>query len=113
MRALVLVLAAVLVPGGAGCAGSPPSPAEGPKEISASRSTVPGEYLVTLGPGADAGAVKEVYGSFGVKQLQDLGNGVVLVALEKDPGLARMKELQALDPRLKAVQPNFVYRALH
>jgi hypothetical protein len=113
MRALVLCLAAVLIPGGAGCAGSPPSPAEGPASPSPTRSAVPGEYLVTIAPGAGAGVVEQVYGRFGIKKTQDLGNGVVLVSLKEDPGLARMTELQAQDPRLTAVQPNFVYRALH
>jgi hypothetical protein len=82
------------------------------KDISPVQATVPGEYIVTLAPGADPGAVSLVYGRFGIARIQDLGHGVVLVALEQDPGLARMKELQGLDPRLKAVQPNFVYKAL-
>jgi hypothetical protein len=43
--------------------------------------------------------------------VEELGGGVILVALEKDPGLARMKELQAQDARIQAVQPNFVYKA--
>jgi hypothetical protein len=111
MRALLPCLAAVLISCGSACAGSPPAPEAVPKDPPSTRSTVPGEYIVTLSPGVEAGAVEQVYGRFGLKRIQDLGGGVVLVALKEDPGLERMKELQARDARIKAVQPNFVYRA--
>jgi hypothetical protein len=112
MRAVgIFLVAALLIPGGIGCAASPPGPAPDPKEVPSAGSTVPGEYLVTLAPGADAAAVRQVYGPLGLKRVEELGRGVVLVALEKDPGLARMTELQAKDARIQAVQPNFVYKA--
>jgi hypothetical protein len=107
----IFLVAALLVPGGIGCAASPPGPPADPKGLPSDQPTVPGEYLVTLAPGADVGAVRQVYGSLGLKKVEELGGGVVLVALEKDPGLARMKELQAQDARIQAVQPNFVYKA--
>ena len=112
MRLPVLLLAAsVLVPGGAGCAGSPPAPVPPSSPIPSAQSTVPGEYIVTLAPGADVAAVRQVYGRFGLRKVQELGGGVFLLRLEQDPGLARMIELQAQDPRIRAVQPNFVYQA--
>jgi hypothetical protein len=111
MRALLPCLAAVLISCGSACAGSPPTPEAVPKGPPSRRSTVPGEYLVTLSPGAEVGAVAQVYGRFGLKRTDDLGGGVVLVSLEEDPGLERMTELQLQDARIKAVQPNFVYRA--
>jgi hypothetical protein len=112
MRALLLCLAAVLISCGSACAGSPPTPEAVQKGPPSNQTTVPGEYLVTLSPGAEIGAVTQVYGRFGLKRIQDLGNGVILVALGEDPGLERMKELQAPDGRIKAVQPNYVYRTL-
>jgi hypothetical protein len=109
MRTLLGFLAAVLISCGSACAGSPPTPEAVAKGPPSARSMVPGEYLVTLSPGAEVGAVTQVYGRFGLERIQDLGNGVVLVSLKEDPGLERMSELQAQDARIKAVQPNFVY----
>jgi hypothetical protein len=111
MRTLVLFVAAVLISCGSACAGSPPAPETIPKSLPTAHPTVPGEYLVTLSPGAEIGAVEQVYGRFGLERIQDLGSGVILVALKEDPGLERMKDLQAQDARIRAVQPNFVYRA--
>ncbi len=71
---------------------------------------VPGEYLVTLAPGADAKAIQDVYGSLGLKRVQHVGRGVFLVTVGEDPGPQRMEELRAKDARIQAVQPNFKYR---
>jgi hypothetical protein len=111
VRALLRCLVAILISCGSACAGTPPTPEAVPKGPPSSQPTVSGEYLVTLSPGVEVGTVEQVYGRFGLKRIQDLGNGVVLVALGQDPGLERMTELQARDSRIKAVQPNFVYRA--
>jgi hypothetical protein len=113
MRLAVLLLAlSVLVPGGTGCAGSPPAPAPSSGAPPSAENSVPGEYIVTLAPGADVAVLRQVYGRFGLRKAQELGGGLFLVGLGEDPGLARMKELQMQDPRIRAVQPNFVYRAL-
>jgi hypothetical protein len=102
---------------GAGCcspAAAGPSPASGNAPVSgtpaAASQRVLGEYLVTLAPGADVKAIQDVYGSLGVKRVQDLGRGVFLVTVGEDPGPQRMEELRAKDARLQAVQPNFRYR---
>ena len=60
--------------------------------------------------GASSAAIAEVFGPFGIRRTDRVGEGVHLISLERDPGLAKMKELQGKDPRLAAVQPNFIYR---
>ena len=77
----------------------------------AAQDAVAGEYLVTLAPGADAKAISDVYGRFGVKRVQPIGNNVFLVALADDPGLAAMEKLAAANRAIRAVQPNHRYRA--
>lgn len=96
---------------GAGCcshAVAGASPAK--RNALAVSQRVPGEYLVTLAPGADAKAIQDVYGSLGVKRVQHVGRGVFLVTVGEDPGPQRMEELRAKDARIQAVQPNFKYR---
>jgi len=79
---------------------------------SSSRQTrVPGEYLVTLAAGADVKAIAELYGRFGIKGTQDLGRNLFVVRLTEDPGPARLEELRSQNAQIKAIQPNFVYRA--
>lgn len=93
-----------------GCSAHPAaSPARSPGGA-AQPARVPGEYLVTLTPGADANAIHDVYGRFGIRRVQDLGRDVFLVTLTDDPGPLRMEELQRQDARIRAVQPNLVYR---
>ncbi len=82
-------------------------------EKTVSRATrVPAEYLVTLAAGADPAAIAAAYGRFGVKGTRDLGRGVFLVTLAEDPGPGAMEEARRGDPRIQAVQPNFVYQAI-
>ncbi len=77
----------------------------------ASRQTrVPGQYIVTLLPGADVKVITDVYGQFGIRGVRDLGQGLFLVTLTQDPGPAAMEEMRIKDPQIKAVQPNFIYR---
>ena len=71
---------------------------------------VPGQYLVTLDAGANPSAITDVYGRFGIKRVQDLGRGVYLVTLSDDPGPKSMDETRKGDARIKAIQPNYVYR---
>jgi hypothetical protein len=101
---------------GTGCcshvAASPAQPAAVAQRPAPNASQrVPGEYLVTLAPGADAKAIEAVYGGLGLKRVQDLGANLFLVAVGEDPGPERMEALRATDARIQAVQPNFVYRA--
>ena len=72
---------------------------------------VPREYLVTVAAGSGEAAVREVYGRYGIARIQGLGGGVFLVTLSEDPGPEKMEELRRQDPRIRAVQPNFTYKA--
>ena len=71
---------------------------------------VPGEYLVTLSAGGEAEVITNLYGRFGIKEMKNIGHNVFLVTLSEDPGLVRMEELRAQEPRIEAVQSNLVYR---
>jgi hypothetical protein len=79
-------------------------------DLSSRQTRVPGEYLVTLVPGADTKAIAGLYGPFGIKSIKNLGNNLFLVTLTEDPGPAKMEELRGQNSQVKAVQPNFVYR---
>lgn len=117
MRALLLLAALTgVAAGGPGCASTPaggepvPPPAERPVTPPPSlQKVVPGEYVVTLAPPATADLAREVLARYAPTKAQELGNGLVLVGLGKDPGLAALQELQRQDARIRAVQPNFVY----
>ena len=75
------------------------------------QARAPGEYLVTLASPAEVKAIADVYGRFGIKGIERLGNNVFLVTLTEDPGPATMEKLRAADARIKAVEPNFPYRS--
>jgi hypothetical protein len=75
------------------------------------QNTVSGEYLVTLAPTAEASAITDVYGRFGIKSMKGLGNNVFLVTFIQDPGQAAMDKLRAGNVQIKAVQPNYRYRS--
>ncbi len=110
MRRLVAIPLAVGVLAAACSAHPGGGSARAPEDAAARPARVPGEYLVTLAPGADATAIREVYGRFGITRVQDLGRSVFLVSLADDPGPVRMDELRKADARIRAVQPNFTYR---
>lgn len=74
------------------------------------QARVPGEYLVTLAGGADAKALTDTYGRFGINRIMNLGNSVFQLNLSEDPGPEKMEALRREDGRIKAVQPNFSYR---
>lgn len=71
----------------------------------------PGEYLVTLAAPGDVKAIADVYGRFGISGIKRLGDNVFLVTLTEDPGPATMQRLRAEDARIRAVEPNFLYRS--
>jgi hypothetical protein len=70
----------------------------------------PAEYLVTVAPGADEKAIRDVYGRFGIKAIKALPKDVYLVTLAEDPGPAVMDSLRERSPLIQAVQPNYRYR---
>jgi hypothetical protein len=70
---------------------------------------VPGEYLVTVAARDRVGAIADLYGEFGIKDIRDLGSTVFLLILTEDPGPARMEQVRAGDAQILAVQPNLVY----
>jgi hypothetical protein len=79
-------------------------------DFSSRQARVPGEYLVTLVPGADVKVITDLFGRFGIKGVENLGNSMFLVILTEDPGPAAMEELQGQNAHVKAIQPNYIYR---
>jgi hypothetical protein len=112
MRRLAAISVAAGALATACCAPSAPAAAAaGAREDApAVSSRVPREYLVTLAPGADAAAIADVYGRFGIARVRDVGRNVFLVVVAEDPGPERMEELRGRDARIVAVQPNYAYR---
>jgi len=99
---------------GLGCATPGPDPAAPAAATPAvpappGQDRVPGQYLVQLAPGADRAVLPEVYGRWGLQRVQDLGRDLFLLTLSEDPGPQRMSQAQQADPRIRSVQPNFVY----
>lgn len=74
------------------------------------QTRMPGEYLVTLVAGIDVKVISDVYGQFEIKSIKELGNGSFQIKLGNDPGPEKMEALRSQDSRIKAVQPNFIYR---
>ena len=103
---------AVVAGAAALCAcGNPTVSAQTPPPETKSQQRVPGQYLVTLAAGAEANAIDALYGRFGVKGVRSIGNNVYLVTLIEDPGPDAMEKLRAGNAHIRAVQPNYVYRA--
>lgn len=109
-RLLVLTAAMAGMAAGPACGLAPGNPGPKPMDLSSRQTRAPGEYLVTLVPGADSKVIAGLYGRFGIKGMKDLGNNLFLVTLTEDPGPAKMEELRGQNAQVKAVQPNFVYR---
>ena len=106
--ALVVVLAGMAA--GSACVHSSNNTGLTPTDFSSRQTRAPGEYLITLVPGADVKVIAALYGRFGIKGMKDLGSNIFLVILTEDPGPARMEELRGQSAYVKAVQPNFTYR---
>ena len=109
-RRIGLVLAMAGLAAGTACSQTPRDSAPASLDFSNRQRGVPREYLVTLAEGADVKAITDLYGRFGIKGTQDLGRNLFLLTLTEDPGPIKMEELRAQNARIKAVQPNFVYR---
>lgn len=110
-RLIVLAAAMAVTAAGPAFGHATGSPGQAASDLSSDQTRVPGEYLVTLVTGADSAVIAGIYGHFGIKGIQDLGRGIFLVTLTEDPGPEKMEELRGQNARIKAVQPNFVYRA--
>ncbi len=109
-RRFGLVLAITALAAGSACSQTSLEPAPAPVDSSSRYTGVAGEYIVTLAAGADVNAIAELYGQFGIKGTQSLGQDIFLVTLARDPGVAKMEELRAKNAQITAVQPNFLYR---
>jgi hypothetical protein len=110
VRLLVLTAAIAGMAAGPACGLAPGNPGPKPMDLSSRQTRAPGEYLVTLIPGAESKVIADLYGRFGIKDMKDLGSNLFLVTLTEDPGPAKMEELRGQNAQVKAVQPNFVYR---
>ncbi len=75
------------------------------------RSTVKGEYLVTLKKGSERAAILSCFGPlmpFAIKKA--VTEKVHLVRFEHDPGIEVITNMAAQCPGITAVQPNYRYR---
>ena len=74
MRRLIsLAMALAGAAAGSACAHTPSNPGLTPMDLSSRQTRVPGEYLITLVPGADVKVIADLYGHFGIKGIKDLG----------------------------------------
>lgn len=98
---------------GAGCArdDEPGVLKAAPTGAWSQQSRVPGEYHVTVAPPVGVEAVSDVFGRFGIKAIRNIAPNLFLLTLSEDPGPEVMGKLGSGDARIRAVQPNFVYRA--
>ena len=75
------------------------------------QTRVPGEYIVTLGTGEDESAISDQYARLGIKNIKALGNSTFLLIITDDIGPEDMRTIGSQDSRIKAVQPNYIYKA--
>jgi hypothetical protein len=112
---MLLAMALAGAVAGSACAHAPSNTANNrttaPIASGSEQTRVPGEYLITLVAGTDVKVIADSYGRFGVKSIKDLGAGIFQLTLSEDPGPEKMEKLRGQDVRIKAIQPNFVYRA--
>ncbi len=71
----------------------------------------PGEYIVTLKPGAGADFLREHYASYQVREVVDMGGNMFLIKLARDPGPDEILRRGIRSGKVQAVQQNFIYRA--
>ena len=94
------VLAAALA---AGCA--TPAPRPGPESAPA-QIAIPGEYVITVEPGADGRALAGLLVDLTPTRIAGLGGDRWLVVFAEDPGLPRLS-LRTGD-RIRSVEPHLV-----
>lgn len=110
-RRFVLAIAMAGASAGQAWGGSPGDPGTPPAGAGSQQARVPGEYIVTLVAPAEVKAITDLYGRFGIKEIQAIGSNVFLVILTEDPGPAAMEKVRRESTHIRAVEPNFVYRA--
>lgn len=71
------------------------------------KDKIPGEYIITLQPGADPGRIEAIYRDLGVSGVQDLGRGRYLIRLAKDPGTDAVLDTGYAAGAVEAAQPNY------
>lgn len=69
-----------------------------------------GEYIVTVQPGAGEALLRELYGAYGIREITGLGENRFLIKLNNDPGLDAIQHKGSESGKVKAAQPNFIYR---
>jgi len=111
MRRLVAIVVAFAgAAAGYACGSAPAEPQAAPAAVTTEQARVPGEYIVTLSAPSDVKAITDIYARFGIKDIKKLGVNVFLVKLGEDPSPATMESLRAGDARIRAIEPNYVYR---
>ena len=109
-RLIAIAVALAGAAAGYACGSSPVVPQAAPADATTQQTRVPGEYIVTLAEPADLKAISNLYGRFGIKEIRKFGANTFLLMLTADPGPASMESLRADNARVKAVEPNYVYR---
>ncbi len=69
-----------------------------------------GEYIVTVEPGSGEPMLRELYADYGIREIIDLGGSRFLIKLTADPGLDVIQRKGSESGKVKAAQPNFIYR---
>ena len=109
-RLIAIAVALAGAAAGYACGSSPVVPQAAPADVTTQQTRVPGEYIVTLVEPADLKAISNLYGRFGIKEIRKFGANTFLLMLTEVPGPASMESLRADNARVKAVEPNYVYR---
>lgn len=109
-RLIAIAIAFAAAVAGYACGSAPVGPETAPTAATTQQARVQGEYIVTLTMSADAKAISDLYGRFGIKEISKLGANVFLLRLTEDPGPATMESLRAGSASIKAIEPNHVYR---
>lgn len=72
---------------------------------------VPGEYLITVQNGGDESLIRREFADRSVRSVRQIRDDLFLVNIERDPGPEAMRQMAAGCAQIRAVQPNFIYRA--
>ena len=68
------------------------------------------EYIVTLGKDIQIEELKNQLADYNLMVVKDLGRMQYLIRLNRDPGLAALKELNCFKSLKCKIQPNFKYQ---
>ena len=82
-----------------------PAPATMPPQ-----DRVPGEYLVSVQKGGDNALIRNVFATYSVRDVQPVSDNLFLLKIDQDPGPDEIKRKAGESDRIRAVQPNYVYR---